>query len=235
MKLKENLLSLKEKIKQHKKACIISAIVVVLLIFILLLLALTTCTSQPQLSTETDQDPIGDTTFAQGFSNGDENNPPETEESADNQSEIAADEQENSPTSANNTQSNSGSSNSSEGNSGSGGNSSGGTDDSVAKNETNTSEEVSKTWVVDYEMVWVEDKAAWDESVPIYGREEISVCNICGQNITGNEAAHGKIHMLAGEGSGHHTETIQVITGYDSIHHDATCHWEKVEAGGHWE
>ena len=90
-------------------------------------------------------------------------------------------------------------------------------------------------WVVDYEDIWVEDSPEWDESVPIYGYAEVSVCNICGADITGNTAAHGKQHMLAGEGSGHHSEVRETVTGYETVHHEAEGHWEKVESGGHWE
>jgi hypothetical protein len=89
--------------------------------------------------------------------------------------------------------------------------------------------------VTDYEDVWVEDSPAWDESVPVYGSVEVSICNICGADITGNTAAHGKQHMLAGEGSGHHSEAHEVVVGHDTVHHDATGHWERVESGGHWE
>lgn len=90
-------------------------------------------------------------------------------------------------------------------------------------------------WVVDFEDVWVEDTPEWDESVPIYGYTEISVCNICGADITGNTAAHGKQHMLAGEGSGHHSEVRETVIGYETVHHGAEGHWERVESGGHWE
>ena len=90
-------------------------------------------------------------------------------------------------------------------------------------------------WVVDYEDVWVEDSPAWDESVPIHGYTEVSICNICGADITGNTAAHGKQHMLAGEGSGHHSEVRDAVIGYETVHHGAEGHWERVESGGHWE
>ena len=90
-------------------------------------------------------------------------------------------------------------------------------------------------WVVDYEDVWVEDSPAWDESVPIHGYTEVSICNICGADITGNTAAHGKQHMLAGEGSGHHSEVRDTVVGYETVHHGAEGHWERVESGGHWE
>jgi hypothetical protein len=90
-------------------------------------------------------------------------------------------------------------------------------------------------WVVDYEDIWVEDSPEWDESVPIYGYTEVSICNICGAEITGNTTAHGKQHMLAGEGSGHHSEVRETVTGYETVHHAAQGHWEKAESGGHWE
>ena len=90
-------------------------------------------------------------------------------------------------------------------------------------------------WVVDYEDVWVEDSPAWDESVPIHGYTEVSICNVCGADITGNTAAHGKQHMLAGEGSGHHSEVRDTVVGYETVHHGAEGHWERVESGGHWE
>ena len=90
-------------------------------------------------------------------------------------------------------------------------------------------------WVVDYEDVWVEDSPAWDESVPVHDYTEVSICNICGADITGNTAAHGKQHMLAGEGSGHHSEVRDTVVGYETVHHGAEGHWERVESGGHWE
>lgn len=100
---------------------------------------------------------------------------------------------------------------------------------------TPSQETPSKTWVVDYTQVWVEDAAAYDEQLPVYSQTEVSICNICGAEITGVEAAHGKTHMLAGEGSGHHTEARSIIVGYSIVHHDATGHCKIVESGGHWE
>lgn len=90
-------------------------------------------------------------------------------------------------------------------------------------------------WVADYENVWVVDFPEWDESVPIYGSTEVSICNVCGADVTGNAAAHGKQHMLAGEGSGHHSEVRETVIGHEMVHHDAEGHWERVESGGHWE
>lgn len=92
-----------------------------------------------------------------------------------------------------------------------------------------------KRWVEDTQQVWVEDKAAWSEQVPVYGNKEISICNVCGADVTGNAAVHGKAHMLAGEGSGHHSEVRREVTGYETVNHPAEGHYETRVAGGHWE
>lgn len=55
-----------------------------------------------------------------------------------------------------------------------------------------------KKWVEDTQQVWVEDCTAWTESVPVYGTKEVSICNVCGADITGNTASHAKAHMMAG-------------------------------------
>lgn len=91
-----------------------------------------------------------------------------------------------------------------------------------------------RKWVDDTEQVWVVDKAAWTESVPVYSTVEVSICNICGQDVTGNTSAHAKEHMKAGEGSGHHSEVRREITGYDTVNHAEEGHWEIKVVGGHW-
>lgn len=94
---------------------------------------------------------------------------------------------------------------------------------------------VQKTWVEETERVWVVDKEAWTESVPVYSTVEVSICNICGADITGNTSAHAKEHMKAGEGSGHHSEVRSEITGYNTVSHPEEGHWETRAVGGHWE
>lgn len=74
-----------------------------------------------------------------------------------------------------------------------------------------------------YETVVVKD--AWDE--PVYEIQVRSICNVCGQDVTGNAAEHAKAHALAGEGGGHHTEPIQVQTG--TIRHEAVTEQVWVE------
>ena len=92
-----------------------------------------------------------------------------------------------------------------------------------------------KKWVEDTQQVWVEDRAAWTESVPVYATKEVSICNVCGADITGNTASHAKAHMMAGEGSGHHSEVRKVVTGYNTVSHPAEGHYETRVTGGHWE
>lgn len=92
-----------------------------------------------------------------------------------------------------------------------------------------------RKWVEDTEQVWVVDKAAWSESIPVYSTVEVSICNICGQDVTGNTSAHAKAHMKAGEGSGHHSEVRREITGYNTVSHAEEGHWETKVVGGHWE
>ena len=92
-----------------------------------------------------------------------------------------------------------------------------------------------KTWVEDTERVWVVDREAWTESIPVYSTVEVSICNICGTDITGNTSAHAKEHMKAGEGSGHHSEVRHEITGYNNVRHPEEGHWEINITGGHWE
>lgn len=93
----------------------------------------------------------------------------------------------------------------------------------------------TKRWVEETVQVWVVDSPAWEEQTPVYDSRELSICNICGADITGNTAAHGKEHMLAGEGSGHHSEVRQVLVGYNTVQHGETGHYETVVTGGHWE
>lgn len=102
---------------------------------------------------------------------------------------------------------------------------------------TNSSSNSSKpaehthNWVAQYETVNVPEKghneqvlvqAAYDEQVPIKEMQEFSICNDCGADITGNAWAHVKDHMINDTGNGgYHSEWREVITGYQTVHHDA--------------
>lgn len=107
--------------------------------------------------------------------------------------------------------------------------------ESSAAPSNNSDSTQEKHWVEDTKRVWVVDSEAWTERVPIYDSREFSICNVCGADITGHTAEHGKAHMLAGDGSGHHSEVRQVLVGYDKIEHAEQGHYETVVTGGHWE
>lgn len=90
--------------------------------------------------------------------------------------------------------------------------------------------EHTHNWVAQYKTVNVPEKghneqvlvqAAYDEQVPITEMKEYSICNVCGADITNNTTSHTKVHALAGEGGGYHSEWREVVTGYNTVHHDA--------------
>lgn len=79
------------------------------------------------------------------------------------------------------------------------------------------------SWVAQTEQQWVQDSAAWDEQVP---SGEVLQCS-CGATFgsQGEWSAHSK---AAGRGSNH---AYRVLTNYQTIHHDATGHYETVTTG----
>ena len=91
--------------------------------------------------------------------------------------------------------------------------------------------EHTHNWVAQYKAVSVPEKGhneqvlvkdAWDEQVPITEMQEFSICNDCGADITGNAWAHVKDHMINDTGNGgYHSEWREVVTGYNTVHHDA--------------
>ena len=91
--------------------------------------------------------------------------------------------------------------------------------------------EHTHNWVAQYKTVNVPEQghneqvlvqAAYDEQVPITEMQEFSICNDCGADITGNAWAHVKDHMINDTGNGgYHSEWREVVTGYQTVHHDA--------------
>ncbi len=87
--------------------------------------------------------------------------------------------------------------------------------------------EHTHNWVAQYKTVTVPEKghneqvlvqAAYDEQVPITEMQEFSICNQCGADITGRYIEH----FEANDGcSGYHSEWREVVTGYQTVHHDA--------------
>lgn len=86
--------------------------------------------------------------------------------------------------------------------------------------------EHTHNWVAQYETVNVPEKghneqvlvqAAYDEQVPVTEMKAHSICNQCGADITG----FASDHILNGTCRRYHTEWREVVTGYNTIHHDA--------------
>mgnify|MGYP000260967128 CR=1 FL=1 len=86
--------------------------------------------------------------------------------------------------------------------------------------------EHTHNWVAQYKTVNVPEKghneqvlvqAAYDEQVPITEMKEFSICNNCGADITGFASEH----ILNGTCRRYHSELREVVTGYNTIHHDA--------------
>ena len=92
--------------------------------------------------------------------------------------------------------------------------------------------EHTHNWVAQYQTVNVPEKghneqvlvqAAYDEQVPITEMKAFDICSTCGAELTSATAsAHVKNHMMNGEDKGGwHTEWREVVTGYNTVHHEA--------------
>lgn len=86
--------------------------------------------------------------------------------------------------------------------------------------------EHTHNWVAQYQTVNVPEKghneqvlvqAAYDEQVPITEMKEFAICNNCGADIT----SFASEHILNGTCRRYHTEWREVVTGYNTVHHDA--------------
>ena len=87
-------------------------------------------------------------------------------------------------------------------------------------------------WVAVTETRTVVDQAAYDEQVPITEMVAWEKCDNCGADITADPSGHNKAEMLAGTGKyGWHTVWKEVVTGYQTVHHDAVTHTETVTTG----
>ena len=87
-------------------------------------------------------------------------------------------------------------------------------------------------WVAVTETRTVVDQAAYDEQVPITEMVAWEKCDNCGADITADPSGHRKAEMLAGTCKyGWHTEWKEVVTGYQTVHHDAVTHTETVTTG----
>lgn len=137
----------------------------------------------------------------------------------------------NSSSNKNNSSSNSSKPSSKPSNSGNNSGTSKPSNNSGSNSSSSKPAEHTHNWVAQYKTVNVPEKghneqvlvqAAYDEQVPIKEMQEFSICNDCGADITGNAWAHVKDHMINDTGNGgYHSEWREVITGYQTVHHDA--------------
>ena len=104
----------------------------------------------------------------------------------------------------------------------------------TSSNKNNSSSSSSKpaehthNWVAVTETRTVVDQPAYDEQVPVTEMKEFSICNQCGADITGRYIEH----FEANDGCpGYHSEWREVVTGYQTVHHDAVTHTETVTTG----
>ena len=106
-----------------------------------------------------------------------------------------------------------------------------------SSNKNNSSSSSSKptehthNWVAQYKTVNVPEKghneqvlvqAAYDEQVPITEMKEHSICNQCGADITADPWGHLEQSAVnGGNCGGYHSEWREVVTGYNTVHHEA--------------
>ena len=100
-------------------------------------------------------------------------------------------------------------------------------------NSSNSSKPAEHThnWIAQYKTVNVPEQghneqvlvqAAYDEQVPITEMKEFAICNQCGADVTANPTAHMKNSDLnGGNCGGYHSEWREVVTGYNTVHHEA--------------
>ena len=93
--------------------------------------------------------------------------------------------------------------------------------------------EHTHNWVAITETRTVVDQPAYDEQVPITEMKAFDICNDCGAKLnSSNIDSHVKDHMINDTGNGGwHTEWREVVTGYQTVHHDAVTHTETVTTG----
>ena len=110
-----------------------------------------------------------------------------------------------------------------------------------------------------YKDVWVQDSAAWDETIvtkeawdePVY--KEVIKCNVCGfiypSDDTFSDVYAEHAFVNPGDGGGYYSTTIQTGTvhhdaettvvhhdaEYTTVHHDSTGHNEKVVDQAAWD
>lgn len=89
-----------------------------------------------------------------------------------------------------------------------------------------------KTWhEAEYEEVYhpAETKQEWVPyyiDAPIYESHRASICNTCGEEITGHTSEHMFAHMDKGENGSYRIETVDEIVGYEQVEVPEKGHYE---------
>lgn len=89
-----------------------------------------------------------------------------------------------------------------------------------------------KTWhEAEYEEVYhpAETTQEWVPyyiDAPIYESHRASICNTCGEEITGHTSEHMFAHMDKGENGSYRIETVDVIVGYEQVEVPEKGHYE---------
>ena len=101
----------------------------------------------------------------------------------------------------------------------------------------NSGSHAGQTWHPPvYEEVWVVDKEAWTEEVPVYETRYRDVCNQCGADITSDPVTHISTLGNGCSPGGYHLETYYVQVGTNTVNHEATGHREeRLVKEGYWE
>lgn len=104
-------------------------------------------------------------------------------------------------------------------------------DNSGSSSNNSKPAEHTHNWIAQYKTVNVPEQghneqvlvqAAYDEQVPITEMKAFAICNQCGADVTANPTAHMKNSYLnGGNCGGYHSEWREVVTGYNTVHHDA--------------
>ena len=79
------------------------------------------------------------------------------------------------------------------------------------------------------EKVWVVDQPATTKEEPVYETHDVTICNVCGADIT--NAAYREQHLIAhieaGEGGSYHNEWREIQVGTKTVKVPEKGHWEK--------
>ena len=87
-----------------------------------------------------------------------------------------------------------------------------------------------KTWYeAEYktEKVWVVDEEGYTWQKPIYETHDATICNICGEEITGHITEHDKTkHLPYGDDFSYRNEMVDTLVGYETITVPEKGHYE---------